>query len=309
MFIGKYQPGVISGVTPTGETWAGVEVASPTGIVVHRDTILFWMPPAAGEPEFHTTSDNTFPPEATVLHRLSSLNLPVNAFSHLEPPNVNFYSSFTRNALRHPSLVGDNSGFVVPTYGIPFAHSCYPNAICLAEITEKTIEVRLTRPVAHFEAITLSYCPLNVGKDDRESYLKQFHGIEHHDCPRGCEQLSYVLGDRRRAEFFRLSAEMDTVLYGAEFEIQVHSACQLAREQHLEAYLWPFLSKAELHARKSKFACRRGVHRILIAVMENQGGINHPSVEFARTFEHTIEWASRTAVFFWCMLFNDILLA
>ncbi|KAF5879335.1 uncharacterized protein Bfra_006543 [Botrytis fragariae] len=287
MFIGKYQPGVISGVTPIGGTWARVEVASPAGTVIHRDTILFWMPSVAGDPENYTTSDNTFPPEATVLRGLSLLNLPINAFSHLEPPGVNFYDSFTRNALRHPSLIGNKSGFVVPTHGIPFAHSCYPNAICSADLFERTIEVRLTRPVAAFEAITLSYCPLNVGKDDRESYLKNFHGIEHHDCPRGCKQLSYVFGDPRRAEFFRLFAEMDTVLCDAEFDVQVHSACRLASEQHLEAYLWPFLSKAELHARKSKFASRGGVHRILIAVMENQGGINHPSVEFARKFEHS----------------------
>ncbi|TGO21625.1 hypothetical protein BPAE_0209g00110 [Botrytis paeoniae] len=287
MFIGKYQPGVISGVTPTGGAWARVEVASPAGTVVHRDTILFWMPSVAGEPENYTTSDNTFPPEATVLRGLSLLNLPVHAFSHLEPPGVNFYDSFTRNALRHPSLVGNNSGFVVPTHGIPFAHSCYPNAICSADFFKRTIEVRLTRPVANFEAINLSYCPWNVRKDDRKSYLKKFHGIKHHDCPRGCKQLSYVLGDPRRAEFFRLFAEMDKVLYGADFEIQVHSACQLASEQHLEAYLWPFLSKAELHTCKTKFACRGGVHRILIAAMENQGGINHPSVEFARKFEHS----------------------
>ncbi|TGO37520.1 hypothetical protein BHYA_0095g00180 [Botrytis hyacinthi] len=286
MFIGRYQPGVISGVTPTGKTAAGIEVASPAGTVVHRDTVLFWMPSVAGPPENYTTTYNTFPPEATILRGLSLLNLPVNAFSHLEPPGVSFYDSFTRNALRHPSLVGNNSGFVVPAHGIPFTHSCYPNAICSADLFERTIEVRLTRHVATYEAITLPYCPLNVGKDDRESYLKQFHGIERHDCPWGCEQLTNLLGGRRRAEFFRLYAEMDTEIFGGEFEIQVHSAYQIACEQHLEAYLWPFLSKAELHARKSNFPCREGIQRMLIAVMEQQRGINHPSVELARKFEH-----------------------
>ncbi|KAF7927468.1 uncharacterized protein EAE98_005850 [Botrytis deweyae] len=290
MFIGKYQPGVVSDVSPTGRTWARVAVASPAGTVVHQDTVLFWMPSVAGDPDNYTTSDNTFPPEAAVLRGLSLLNLPVDALSHLEPPGVNFYDSFTRNALRHPSLVANNSGFVVPTHGIPFAHSCYPNAICSANLFERKIEVRLTRPLAQFEAITLSYCPLNVGKDGRESYLKQFHGIGHHECPMGCGsgRLSFVgiLGDRRREEFFQISGEIDTILNTAEFEIRVHSAFRLAREQHLEAYLWPFLSKAELLARKHNFSCRAGVYRILITVMETQGGINHPSVQFAKMFEH-----------------------
>ncbi|KAF7907279.1 uncharacterized protein EAF01_004866 [Botrytis porri] len=254
MFIGKYQPGVMRGVTPTGRTYIGVAVASPAGTVVHQDTILFWMPPSAGEPENYTTSDNTFPPEAIIRHGLQLLNLPVNAFSHLEPPDVNFYDSFIRNSLRHPSLVGDDVGFVVPTHGIPFAHSCYPNAICLADIRNKTIE---------------------------------FHGIGHYDCPRECKLLSYIDSDSRRAEFFRRYAAIETVLDSDEFEVQVHLACQLSREHHLEAYLLPFLSKAELHARKNNFSCRGSVQRILIAVMERQAEINHPSVEFARVFEHS----------------------
>ncbi|TGO56697.1 hypothetical protein BOTNAR_0217g00130 [Botryotinia narcissicola] len=286
MFIGKHQPGVISGTTPTGETAAGVEVAMSPGTVVHRDTVLFWMPPEAGEPDNYTTSYDTFPPEAAVLRGLSLLNLPVSAFSHLEPPGVSFYDSFTRNALRHHSLVGTNSGFVVPTHGIPFTHSCYPNAICSADLHERTIEVRLTRHVALHQAITLPYCPLDVETDDRESYLKHFHGIERHKCPWGCEQLTNLLGDQRRAEFFQIYADIDTMLLGGEFEIQVHLAYKIACEQHLEAYLWPLLSKAELHARKYNFPCRGGIHRMLITVMEQQRGINHPSVELARTFEH-----------------------
>ncbi|THV54290.1 hypothetical protein BGAL_0030g00220 [Botrytis galanthina] len=286
MFIGTYQPGVIIGVTDTGGTLAAVEAASPAGTVVHRDTVLFWMPSVAGDPENYTTTYNTFPPEATVLRGLSLLNLPINAFSHLEPPGVSFYDSFTRNALRHPSLAGNDSGFVVPTNGIPFAHSCYPNAICSANLLERTIEVRLTRPVAPLGAITLSYCPLNVGIDDRKSYLKQFHRIEHHDCPWGCDQLANLRGGRKRARFFQLYAEMDTVPNGGEFEILVNSACRIASEQHLEPYLWPFLSNAELQARKNNFPGRGGIYRTLITLMENQGGINHSSVEFARRFEH-----------------------
>ncbi|CCD34945.1 hypothetical protein BofuT4_P021810.1 [Botrytis cinerea T4] len=93
----------------------------------------------------------------------------------------------------------------------------------------------------------------------RGPYLKKFYGIEEHDCPKGYGKFCDWPSEKGRSVFFRVYVQLTTLRDRYDFVAEIKLACQMAKERHLEADLWPLLSTAELYARNSDWYCRERI--------------------------------------------------
>lgn len=278
-----------------GKAWCLLENDSPAGTVVYKDTIVLTVPPNRKVPEIYPS------PESVILafDNLEDDDSRI-AIAALENPPRDVYTTFMRNSLKFPALVGYAS--IVPTLGIPFEHSCTPNAICAINSEDKNIfEVRLTRPVKRDERITLCYCPMDASAIVRRHYMSYYYGIVHQGC-HVCEpKLSEGNLGKERLAFFRMLnklkenvhwvgegegwdeieeegkvVEVNMKNLGEErFMAEFHAIHKKGKDLGLEPYLWDVLSEAEQLARQARFwEARIDIAYLLAALIKAQAGQN-----------------------------------